>query len=52
MNFKEILDTGIKAKASDIFIKVGCTLRGRVNLEVKTIKDYIFTEKDVDNVVS
>ncbi len=52
MNFKEILDAGIKVNASDVFVKVGCTLRGRVNLDVKTIKDHVFTEKDVENIVS
>ncbi|MFH1753163.1 MAG: PilT/PilU family type 4a pilus ATPase [Candidatus Omnitrophota bacterium] len=52
MNFKEILDVGIRSNASDIFIKLGCTLRGRVNLEVKTINDHVFTDEDVEKVVS
>jgi twitching motility protein PilT len=52
MNFKDILDAGIKANASDVFVKVGSTLRGRVNLEVKTIKNYAFTERDTERIVS
>lgn len=52
MKFKEILDAAIKNEASDIFMKVGGDLRGRVNLEVKKLGDCVFTEKHIDDILS
>lgn len=52
MNFKDILDAMIKEDASDIFIRAGSPLRGRVSTEVKTLKDGEFSVKDVNKIVS
>jgi twitching motility protein PilT len=51
MKFKDVLETAIKSKASDTFVKVGATLRGRVNLDVVTLKDHVFTAKDTEAMV-
>jgi len=48
MNFKEILEATIKHKASDAFIVPGGPLRARVYSEVRTIDDYVFTNKDIE----
>jgi len=50
MKFKDVLDAAIKEKASDLFVKAGSALRGRVGLDVKTVGDYVFTEGDVEEI--
>lgn len=52
MDVKVIFDTMIKAKASDAFVSAGGALRGRVLGEVIVIKDYTFTDRDVEKMVA
>ncbi len=52
MNFKEILEMMIKNNASDAFIVPGGPLRARIYSEVRTIDNYLFTEKDVGGFVA
>ncbi len=52
MRFKDILAIMIEKNASDIFIRKGGPLKGRVCTEVRTIADYEFGSKDVDKIVS
>jgi len=52
MDVKAVFDTMIKEKASDAFVAADGRLRGRVSGEVKVIKDYIFTSKDVEKIVA
>jgi len=52
MNFKEILEAAIKHNASDAFIVPGGPLRARVYSDVRTIDDYVFTNKDIEKFVA
>lgn len=52
MDFKYIIETMIDVDASDVFIKAGSPLRGRVYTEVKTINEHEFSVKDVEKIVS
>ncbi len=52
MSFKEILEAMIEYNASDIFIRAGSPLRGRVYTEVKEIGEKVFSVEDVESVVS
>jgi twitching motility protein PilT len=52
MNFKDILETMVEKNASDVFIRAGSPLRARVRTEIKTVKDYEFSVKEVDDIVS
>ena len=52
MSFKNILDTMIEHKASDIFIRAGSPLRARVLTEVKEIGPHKLSVEDVEEIVS
>ncbi len=52
MNFKDVLDAAIEKNASDVFVKAGAALRGRVNLDVVTLKDHVFSEKEAENMAA
>ena len=52
MNFKDILQRMIDNDASDIFIKTGSPLKGRVYSEIVTIDDGEFSAEDINNIVS
>lgn len=52
MRFKDILATMVEKNASDVFIRAGSPLKGRVCTKVETINDYEFDLKDVDKIVS
>jgi len=51
MNFKNILDTMIEHNASDVFIRSGGPLRGRVYTDVKVIGDKNLSLEDVDSIM-
>ncbi len=52
MSFKEILKVMIEHNASDIFIRAGSPLRGRVYTEVREIGEKVFSVEDIDSIVS
>jgi twitching motility protein PilT len=52
MRFKDVLAIMVEKNASDVFIRAGTPLKGRVCTEVETIADYEFSPKDVDKLVS
>jgi len=52
MNIKDIFDVMIEKNASDAFIRENNLLKGRIYLEIETIKNYRFSAKDVDKIVS
>ncbi len=52
MSFKEILETMIEYNASDIFIRAGSPLRGRICTEVREIEDKVFSKEDVEAIIS
>jgi len=52
MDAKTIFDIMIKEEASDAFVAANGALRGRVSGEIVVIKDYTFTPKDVEKIVS
>ena len=51
MDFSYILDAMIKHEASDVFIRAGSPLKGRVRSEVQTIDQHEFSVDDVQKVV-
>jgi twitching motility protein PilT len=51
MTFNEILVIMIEKEVSDLFIRVGSYLKGRVYTEVVTLKDHLFNQDDVDKIV-
>lgn len=52
MNIKEIFDIMIQEGASDVFIRAGSSLKARVCTHIKTVKEDIFSVKDIDRVIS
>jgi len=51
MTFNEILEIMIQREVSDLFIRVGSYLKGRVYSEVVTLKDHLFSGVDVEKLV-
>ena len=51
MTFKEVLDIMIKKDASDIFIRAGGALKGRIYSKVETISEKIVSEDDVGKII-
>lgn len=51
MTFNEILDKMIETNSSDVFIRVGSSLRGRINTFVKILSEERFTVEGVQNIV-
>jgi len=52
MNFDDIIDKMIECEASDIFIRAGTPLRGRIYTEIKILADEAFSIADVEAIVS
>ncbi|MCM8823424.1 MAG: PilT/PilU family type 4a pilus ATPase [Candidatus Omnitrophica bacterium] len=52
MTVKEIFDKMIEKEASDVFIRVGSRLHGRIFTEVKEMDGNEFTSADVERIVS
>jgi len=51
MNFNEILDVMIKKDASDVFIRTGGALKGRIYSKVETISEKIISEDNVGKII-
>jgi len=51
MKFQEILDLMIEKNASDMFLRVNSSLRGRIHTEVKVIKEDVFSVEDIERIV-
>ncbi|MFH1768739.1 MAG: PilT/PilU family type 4a pilus ATPase, partial [Candidatus Omnitrophota bacterium] len=51
MNLNEIFEMMINSSATDIFIRVGSCLKGRVNTEIKVIDEYRFSSVDIIKIV-
>lgn len=52
MNIKDIYDIIIEQDASDAFIRAGSPLKARVYTQIKTVRDAVFSVKDVDRLIS
>jgi len=52
MDFKDILNIMIEKDASDVFIRAGIPLKGRVRTEVETVKEGELSEKEVERIIS
>ena len=52
MSLNDIIDKMIASDASDIFIRAGSPLKGRIYGEIKIINDEKFTVEDVEEIVS
>ena len=52
MNFKDALDLMVKHNASDLFIRSGGPLRGRVYTDVKVVGDEYLSVDDADSIIS
>ena len=51
MNFKEILELMIEKNATDIFLRVGSPIRGRINTEVEVLREEKLTSDEVKHVI-
>ncbi|MCP4652860.1 MAG: PilT/PilU family type 4a pilus ATPase [Candidatus Omnitrophica bacterium] len=51
MNISDILDKMIDVNASDIFIRTGSPLRGRISSYVETLGDEVFTKEEIEKAV-
>ena len=52
MDFKDILNIMIEKDASDVFIRAGIPLKGRIRTEVETIKEGKLSEEEVERIIS
>ncbi|MBU1112814.1 MAG: PilT/PilU family type 4a pilus ATPase [Candidatus Omnitrophica bacterium] len=51
MEFKDMLELMIEKGATDIFLRVGSPLRGRINTEVETIREERLTFDEIKNII-
>ena len=51
MNFRDVLETMITKEASDIFIRVGSQLHGRIHTDVEVISEDRFDSDSVERIV-
>ncbi|MFH1759997.1 MAG: PilT/PilU family type 4a pilus ATPase [bacterium] len=52
MDFKDILNIMVEKDATDIFIRAGSPLKGRILTEIKTIRENIFSNSEVDKIIA